>query len=291
MEKNFLKSGLLFVFLMVGIVSLNSCSKSDDLPDGTETNGKPRNDYGYLANGKRIAKLEGTDKYSSKYKFTYNEAGVIKQATNGYYTYTFSDDLSTVMKERANGSVVVYSLFYNKQGNLSAMGNVSTNDVDTKNITSTFLYENGVCVGVKNEAPKTIDLNGEKYTQGYSWLDGCPLYNLKVTSTGATLRSYTCNCDNPYRQNSYILALCLWSETDVRSILQVLGFLGDGPSKLITEDHRSEWSSRDGIDYIYRSPSSGEITRYHYSYELQDNIIMGEFCRDVNSNSFRYTYE
>ncbi len=292
MKRNKLWSILTMFVLMFGItIVFSGCGSDDDLANsGNIGNGKPRKDYGYLKNGKRLAKMAG-------YTFQYSEEGVIKVASDGYYTYTFADDLSTVTKRRANGAVVEYALYYNKDGNVSAMGNVATNDADTKNITCTLLYQNGVCIGTKNADAKTIELDGVKYTQGCYWLDGCPVYHLKWSSTSATLRKFECKTDNPLRQNSYVLALKLWGETDVRSILQVLGFLGDGPAKFITNDDRTEWrSSDDGNTYTFNSGMTGELHNYTYGYNMENDMLMLEYCRELQdpkwkSNYYEYSYE
>ncbi len=282
---------MLVLMFSITIVFSGCGSDDDDLANGsgTETNGKPRKDYGYLKNGKRLAKVAG-------YTFQYSEEGVIKVASDGYYTYTFADDLSTVTKRRANGAVVEYALYYNKDGNVSAIRNVATNDVDTKNITNTLLYQNGVCIGTKNADAKTIELDGIKYTQGCCWLDGCPVYRLSCSSTSATLRKYECKTDNPLRQNSYVLAYLLWGETDVRSILQVLGFLGDGPAKFITNDDRTEWRSSDGNTYTLNSGMMGELHNYTYVYNMQNDMLKLEYCRELNDPKwntlyYEYTYE
>lgn len=285
-----LKTGLLLMLMTACTWGVSSCSSGEE--DGLskiDTSGKPRKDYGYLPNGKRLVRLSPSAKYSPCcYRFTYSDEGVIKEATDGYRTYTFADDLSTVTKERSGGQIVEYALYYNKDGNLSGLGNMSTNDADTKNITSVFMYEDGICVGVKQINKETVDLDGVQYELGQKWQNGTPVYQASSYSN-VSLTKYTCSIDNPLGVNSFNCALMIWGETDVRCILQLLGFLGKGPSKFITTREMETWRSDDNITYTLLSNQSSVC---HYNYHMNsDGTLSIETCREINSYDFSYIYQ
>lgn len=293
MTPKFLKPKMLLIAAFAGTFCLCACGDEDtdgDANNQQEQTGQTyvaRKDYGYLPNGRRIKEM-------GDFTMTYNEDGTLKIADGGYWKYTFSDDFTSILFEKGNGATATYALTFNKDGNIKSLRRTSTTDVDISNINTVFLYDGDLLIGEAMER-KTVTLNMQTYDLGTTWVDGLPILNviqrlnIEKGTFYTIIKQFTCDLDNPLRQNSMKLSKQYWGISDIRIILHALGFLGKDPAKFITHIHQERWTQSNGSDWQLNKNFTEETT---VNYDLNpDGTLKSDSDSPYSGGTTNYSYE